>query len=923
MKNLLAIIYFTLLSSVVFAQLSAGPDQVICEEESAFLGGSGGSNYKWGSIPYDPSLTTPGIANPEVSPSVTTSYYVESREVGNNFLLNGTFELGNVDFTSAYTYSPGSLWNEGTYAVVADANTVHPNFFCDDDHTSGSGLMMCVNGAAQPGVVVWSTNLVNVTPNTDYEFSTWISSLVSSSPAILQFRINGVLLGEPFQASSITCQWFQFFEIWNSGTATSAEISIVNQNTAGSGNDFALDDISYAKVTYQHDTCVVYVVPVPTSDFTASDLLCSGENAIITYTGNAPDSATYNWDFSGGAVISGIGQGPYEIHWDTPGQKQTSLTVEYSCSSTETIQFTEVYENPTIGLTADMSSIPYGTNTILHATMDGQPGPLDYNWSPGVFLVDPNVLDPTTTLLEYSTMYYFDVTDQSIQCISEDSIFIEVTGSPLAILSLEAQPDSLCVGEPTLLQADIGGGSGNYILTWTSSPDVYNYTGSELQVMVNPTSNTTYFITVDDGFNQSGPVAIDVIILHEILINQQPESLQVNSGEAAFFSVETDNATSWQWQYTEDGGTNWIDLDDDGNFSGSQTSSLVINPTEAEMSQWQFRCLMQGRCSPLTSESAILTVVVSPDIISGLYAEDVCEGEELEIICQITNFIKIVDMQLVIRFDESAMQFMGVNEIVPALEAELQASVNGGELSLSWQSSQDISIEDGQLFTLLFHALAPGLHQVDWVDEASSITNLYAVQPALTLTGTDQEILPLPVSANYAFADQDTLSITDEVDIELAVEGGSGETLYWSLSCDSTTIGEGNPFQIFRPEVSTTYYAWWTTMCGNSECVDVRVKITSNFGLYFPNAFTPNNDGLNDEFKAVSLNDVVFFQLQIFNRWGQLFFETDDAFDGWDGKFKGKDVAIGSYVWKSTFQFRTEGAGSETFTETGMVTLTR
>jgi len=66
--------------------------------------------------------------------------------------------------------------------------------------------------------------------------------------------------------------------------------------------------------------------------------------------------------------------------------------------------------------------------------------------------------------------------------------------------------------------------------------------------------------------------------------------------------------------------------------------------------------------------------------------------------------------------------------------------------------------------------------------------------------------------------------------------------------------------------------------------------------VFFPNAFTPNGDGLNDQFKPVvySLSD---FHWKIFNRIGQLVFETNEYNKGWDGRVHGQPAVPGVYVW--------------------------
>ncbi|MDO4172507.1 MAG: gliding motility-associated C-terminal domain-containing protein [Prevotellaceae bacterium] len=66
--------------------------------------------------------------------------------------------------------------------------------------------------------------------------------------------------------------------------------------------------------------------------------------------------------------------------------------------------------------------------------------------------------------------------------------------------------------------------------------------------------------------------------------------------------------------------------------------------------------------------------------------------------------------------------------------------------------------------------------------------------------------------------------------------------------------------------------------------------------LTFPNAFSPNGDGINDFFKPKTFESIVEFHATIYNRWGQKIYDWSDVRgDGWDGKFNGKDVKQGVY----------------------------
>lgn len=79
----------------------------------------------------------------------------------------------------------------------------------------------------------------------------------------------------------------------------------------------------------------------------------------------------------------------------------------------------------------------------------------------------------------------------------------------------------------------------------------------------------------------------------------------------------------------------------------------------------------------------------------------------------------------------------------------------------------------------------------------------------------------------------------------------------------------------------------------DSVASDSTVVLTST--LIMPNAFSPNNDKINDVYKVKSYQNIVEFHAYIFNRWGQKLYEWTDPADGWDGTYHGKDVKDGVY----------------------------
>jgi gliding motility-associated-like protein len=83
--------------------------------------------------------------------------------------------------------------------------------------------------------------------------------------------------------------------------------------------------------------------------------------------------------------------------------------------------------------------------------------------------------------------------------------------------------------------------------------------------------------------------------------------------------------------------------------------------------------------------------------------------------------------------------------------------------------------------------------------------------------------------------------------------------------------------------------------CQHSEAAMASAKLLSQ-DLFIPNAFTPNNDGLNDLFRAEG-NIISGQSMKIFNQWGELLFETGGTGAGWDGTYKGKPQPSGVYVY--------------------------
>jgi gliding motility-associated-like protein len=105
--------------------------------------------------------------------------------------------------------------------------------------------------------------------------------------------------------------------------------------------------------------------------------------------------------------------------------------------------------------------------------------------------------------------------------------------------------------------------------------------------------------------------------------------------------------------------------------------------------------------------------------------------------------------------------------------------------------------------------------------------------------------------------------------------------------------------------------------CTKTDTIKVNVDCSD---IYFPSAFTPNNDGLNDTFGALgNLFSITDFSLYIYGRWGQLIFYSTNPFEKWDAKKNGFTLDSGTYVWFANYSINNK----PTISKKGTVVIIR
>jgi gliding motility-associated-like protein len=172
--------------------------------------------------------------------------------------------------------------------------------------------------------------------------------------------------------------------------------------------------------------------------------------------------------------------------------------------------------------------------------------------------------------------------------------------------------------------------------------------------------------------------------------------------------------------------------------------------------------------------------------------------------------------------------------------------------------------------------------------------------------GSSIDILVYPNPEASFTADNFSTSVLDPV-FYFENTSVNATTYTWNFG-DGTGSTLENPTQIY-PEV-IGFYLVELIATNSSGCVDTAtnfVYVEEETIFYVPNAFSPDGNEVNNVFYPVFSEgyDPDYYSLRIFNRWGEVVFETTKVTEGWDGTYKGEMCQDGTYVWSISFKAAT------------------
>ena len=226
--------------------------------------------------------------------------------------------------------------------------------------------------------------------------------------------------------------------------------------------------------------------------------------------------------------------------------------------------------------------------------------------------------------------------------------------------------------------------------------------------------------------------------------------------------------------------------------------------------------------------------------------------------------------------------------------------------------ASDTTICNGEMLTL---NVADNNSSYLWQDGST--------QPSYTITGAGIYSVTVSMNGCDAFGSIDVSYLPKPIlklgeDTTICIN----ETLLLNATNPESTYlwQDGSTQSYYQVIKQGVYTVSVINSCGiSSASVTVETK-NCDCKFYIPSAFTPNNDGINDAFQPSGECVLSNYELRIYNRWGQLVYESSNALQGWDGTLKGEPQPVGIYVYQLSYK---DGITGTIEHKKGIVTLLR
>ena len=834
---------------------------------------------------------------------------------GNNDGIITTYATGG---TSPYTYQWSNNWNfelnrhlyEGYYTVtVTDHNNCiktetyyvsQPDelqialtgtpLICID--ANSGAVAATISGGTPNYIYQWSNgsttgNLNNLTKGTYAvtvrDANSCLASLSYtineySYTAAIELSDNEICAGEniTFNLNAVSDTAITAI-LWIFSDNTISIQQTVNKTFTTSGNQTAAVSVLFENGCLANTQTPVIVNALPAVDAGENKNICPGNNVTLEASG----AISYSW--SSAAPFISVSNSTIRTAPTENATYYVSGVDINGCSNTDSVQVF-IHEILPLQISND-TLLCNGSSTVLQAT-----GAVSYEWYPAEYL-SCDTCSSTTALTNTTTVFRVNATDIN-GCPVSDSVRVTIVPMPIGILNNTL---TTCENNEVILRAFP---EANTTYQW--QPDSLFSNANSNSVTVNPSQTTTYILSSTTSFGCNKIDTITVVVLEKPEINIS-DTISYCKGNS--YSVNLDSTLQYLWQP-----------------STGLSCNNCSNPVLQSDSSMNYIITISTADGCSFTDSIQLNVFELP-LVSLSANRKICNGETVNIIAEAATATGIV--------------WSPTNGLNNSSSRIVQASPDTTTRYMVQVSDSNGCINQDSILVEVFNKVQFNL------DSLMSICRGESVVLVPTITTANDAHLHfqwLPENAfNNAHADSQQLTPDYSAGYQLIISSGAcipdTQSFYINVHQGPTVVLNapeyviaGSNFEVTANATGATIYNWQydTVSISNHESSIVAaitqptlfavnvvnehhcsatqykmVKVIDQCGdaIFIPNAFTPNGDEINDKLCIRSLELQAIKIFRVFNRWGELVFETTDINHCWDGYFKGKVVNPDVYVY--------------------------
>jgi gliding motility-associated-like protein len=661
-------------------------------------------------------------------------------------------------------------------------------------------------------------------------------------------------------------------------------IYLVNGMSSGSSTFTGLSAGTYDIEVFDNFGCIdfgsatITTTPQATVSITGNLTICPGEQTTLTANGNFD---TANWTPGGSGNSITVGEGTYCV----------MVTTVDGCIAQECVTVTESNNIP-VNISGDFE---FCENTSAMLTVNGNFA--TYIWSDGS-------TSPAISVTEGGT-YSVTVSDGMGNTAATSEVVNELP-APMPTILGDA---FICEGEVTQLATQ------NFVS--------YQWSDGSTTATTTAASTNIYEVIVEGNNGCFGSAAFNVeaVPLPSADVFSNGNIDCINEEVMLDGSNSNGSNLTYNWS-TSDGNIlgNINDLAINANAAGvymlTVTESLnncqsSASITILENTQAPELFLTTNQTLPCDGAIEILPTNTPPNTYN--YEWTNADGHPIADATTATPSVELAGTYSVIITDTengctntTATEILA-NETTPqGVDLALQTPTCFGDVDGQIMVENVIDGSGPFLFSIngspfiedmIFAGLPAGSFEVSVESQVSGCV----YSEMVTLADGDQ--------INLELGDDLTINLgeTVEVGAESFINESIIEGVMWTttadIACDTCLT---NPVLLLE---NTTFDLTITTENGCVVSDQIQISVTDNTEFFAPNAFSPNNDGMNDRFTIYSNNELLNIKtLAVYDRWGSLVFENKDFIPndenlGWDGTFNGKSARQGVYIYMAEVEY--------------------